>query len=956
MAIAFYAAVFVFLSVLLGIRCLLARMSTQIPIPVPILEDSPTPIPVPILEDSSTEALEDGSSPSPSLSLWKYEVFLSFRGKDVRGKFISHLYKALTDEGIDTFYDDKNLRRGNPIMSGLSKAIEESRFAIIVISENYATSRWCLEELSLLYERSQKKLLKLIPISYYKDPADVKNRSQCIELALSEHEKKYDANTVGRWRNVMAEVAKISCWDSTSRNEESEFVEEIVKDLSERLFPQSSSGATELVGMSLHKKSMDRFLSMDSEDVGMVGVWGMGGRGKTTIAKYVFESLSNQFHSRCLLENVKGDFKQYGPSHLRKEIMSEILPKSCLNVRSINSDMLKQGLRSKKVLLVLDDVDDVQQLEELADCKWFGPGSRIIITTRDKRVLDQHGVKHIYEVKPLSTTQALQLFSKHAFKMNRPQKEFIKLSVDIVEQLGGLPLAVRVIGASLYRREIAFWEEKLLIIKNSLDKSISLALKVSYDALDDQEKIVFLYVAGCFNGEYKERAKKVLNPFVFSSGPSLTTLVEKSLISMSKNTRLWVHDLLQDMAKDIICEGKKEKPWKRKMLWKFSDVKDLFTENMVTKDIAVESILLNMAEETELCINPATFQRMFNLKFLKIHNNITVGGSKMRMLNDLDYLPPLIYLRWEAYTLKSLPSHFQTDYLVELNLPDSSIERLWSGTQNLPSLRHMNLNRCRHLIEIPDLSKAESLETLCLCDCESLVELHSSLWHLDKLVKLSMRNCMKLKNLPSNVNLNSLKTLCLDGCTNIDDFPFVSDKIEELGLSQTSIAVVPTLIERLSKLRELRLSQCKRLMNLPDTIGRLESLRNLWLGNCPNVTVFPVLGNGIETLSLNGTGIEEVPSAIGDKLNLIFLDMSECQRLRNLPPTLRNLKNLKLLYLRGCTNITELPQIAGEMRKLDLYGTSIEKYGLLSEDEALEMRNRDMEFVKGFLTRYVTLK
>lgn len=267
----------------------------------------------------------------------------------------------------------------------------------------------------------------------------------------------------------------------------------------------------------------------------------------------------------------------------------------------------------------------------------------------------------------------------------------------------------------------------------------------------------------------------------------------------------------------------------------------------------------------------------------------------------------------------------------------------------------MNLNRCRHLIEIPDLSKAKSLEGLSLCHCESLVELHSSLWQLDKLVKLSMANCTKLKSLQCNIDLKSLKSLSLEGCTCIEAFPSVPDNIEELGLRGTSIEEVPTSIKRLSRLRELRLSQCKRLKNLPDTIGSLESLRHLGLSYCPNVTVFPVLGNGIETLSLNGTAIEEVPSWIGDKLiNLMFLDMSECQRLQNLPHTLSNLKKLKLLYLRGCTNITEHPHVvAGEMRRLDLYGTSIEKYGFLSEKEALELRNRDMDFGKAFLTRYV---
>lgn len=298
---------------------------------------------------------------------------------------------------------------------------------------------------------------------------------------------------------------------------------------------------------------------------------------------------------------------------------------------------------------------------------------------------------------------------------------------------------------------------------------------------------------------------------------------------------------------------------------------------------------------------------------------------------------------------------FETNFLVELNLPDSSVETLWTGSQDLGSLSHMNLNRCRNLIEVPDLSKARSLECLCLCDCESLVELPSSLGLLDKLVKLSMLNCKKLKSLPCNIKLKSLKTLSLDGCINIQEFPFVSDVIEELGLRCTSVELVPDSISRLEKLTELRLSHCKRLKNLPDTFGDLNSLKHLTLTCCPNITVFPMLGDGVETVSLNGTPIEEVPSWIGDKVNLTCLDMSECKKLHNLPHSLGNLKNLKLLYLRGCVSITEIPQVAGEMRRLDLHGTSIEKYGVLSEEEALVLHNRDMDFLKGFLTRYVRM-
>ncbi|CAF1862251.1 unnamed protein product [Brassica napus] len=262
----------------------------------------------------------------------------------------------------------------------------------------------------------------------------------------------------------------------------------------------------------------------------------------------------------------------------------------------------------------------------------------------------------------------------------------------------------------------------------------------------------------------------------------------------------------------------------------------------------------------------------------------------------------------------------------------------------------MKFNRCRNLIEIPDLSKARSLECLCLCYCESLVELHSSLGDLDKLVTLSMNHCKKLKNLPCNIYLKSLKTLKLDGCTNIQEFPLVSNNIETLGLSFTSIEVVPDSINRLSKLMELRLSYCKRLKNLPVTIGCLDSLVHLTLANSPNITVFPVLGNRVKILSLNGTAIEQVPSSIGEKLNLSCLDMSECKRLQNLPHTLSKVKTLRFLNLRGCINITEIPHVPGEMRRFDLYGTLIEKYGDLSEEE---LHKRDMDFVKRFLTSYV---
>lgn len=246
--------------------------------------------------------------------------------------------------------------------------------------------------------------------------------------------------------------------------------------------------------------------------------------------------------------------------------------------------------------------------------------------------------------------------------------------------------------------------------------------------------------------------------------------------------------------------------------------------------------------------------------------------------------------------------------------------------QDLGNLRSLNLIRCKHLNEFPDLSKATNLESLKLSHCDNLVEIpDSSLRQLNKLVHFKLSNCKKLKSLPYNINLKSLRSLHLDGCSSLEEFPFISLTVEKLLLNETSIQQLPNSIERLTRLKDIRLSDCKKLMNLPDCIKNLKFLNDLSLANCPNVTSFPQVGKNIRWLNLNKTSIQEVPSTIGDKSELRYLNMTGCDKLVNLPPTVKKLGQLKYLYLRGCVNVTESPNLAGgnTMKALDLHGTSI---------------------------------
>ena len=125
-------------------------------------------------------AFIDSNSPSSSSSSsrkWKYDIFLSFRGEDTRKSFTDHLYIALKQKGIFTFWDDEELERGKPIKPELLEAIEESLYAIVILSKNYASSTWCLDEIVKIIECKDKIGLIVHPIFYDVDPSEVRKQT-----------------------------------------------------------------------------------------------------------------------------------------------------------------------------------------------------------------------------------------------------------------------------------------------------------------------------------------------------------------------------------------------------------------------------------------------------------------------------------------------------------------------------------------------------------------------------------------------------------------------------------------------------------------------------------------------------------------------------------------------------------------------------------------------------------
>ena len=162
----------------------------------------------------------EGASFSSSTRRWEYAVFLSFRGEDTREGFTSYLYKALCNKGINTFIDNIDLPRGEEISEKLIKAIKNSSILVIVFSENYAESKWCLDELAEIVEcRENDQEVQIRPIFYNVDPSEIRNQNGNFGVALANHEKKFKNNKdkVQRWRDALKKAANASGWHYKKR-------------------------------------------------------------------------------------------------------------------------------------------------------------------------------------------------------------------------------------------------------------------------------------------------------------------------------------------------------------------------------------------------------------------------------------------------------------------------------------------------------------------------------------------------------------------------------------------------------------------------------------------------------------------------------------------------------------------------------------------------------------------
>ncbi|XP_038719803.1 disease resistance protein RUN1-like [Tripterygium wilfordii] len=519
------------------------------------------------------------ASSSSSLSQRKYDVFISFRGSDTRDNITSHIYAALCSARIQTFIDNE-LRRGDDISDALLRTIEESKISLIIFSENYASSRWCLDELVRIMECNKENGQIVIPIFYKVDPSHVRKQSGPFGQALARYEGHPKMQT---WRHAFTKAANLSGWDSQVTSPEATLIKSIVKDILGKLYYASSNNFDNLVGMSSHFKQIESLLSMINEDVRIIGLWGMGGIGKTTLARAFFNHNFSKFEGHCILENIKQTCEKCGLNEVRDKLVTGLLRDVNLNIGTPNMGIpfIRDRLHRKKVIIVLDDVDDFQHIEllvEQRDC--LGPGSIVLITSRDKQVF-KNGVDRIYDVPRLDYNESLRLFSRYAFKQEHPQEfHHMKLSDKAINYAKGHPLALKILGSHLRGRSKQEQESALRKLERTPNMAVQQVLLISYAGLDHQEKNLFLNIACLFKGVSGNEVKCFHDACYYSTDIGLAVHIDKSLITI-RTDGVWMHELLQEMGRQIVRDESVEEPGEYSRLWDYDDISHVLTNNMV---------------------------------------------------------------------------------------------------------------------------------------------------------------------------------------------------------------------------------------------------------------------------------------------------------------------------------------------------------------------------------------
>ncbi|CAM8934038.1 unnamed protein product [Rhodiola kirilowii] len=371
---------------------------------------------------------------------FEHQVFLSFRGEDVRRTFVDHLYDSLKGSGFNVFRDNDGLDHGEDIQSKLYQAIERSQLSIVTLSRGYADSRWCLDELVKIMDCRSTLGHTVLPVFFDVEPTDVRHQSGPFEEAFKARELRFggEMGRVNNWRLALEQVSALKGMSSEDVDGyEAQFIKNIVEEVRKIVDPWLLYLPPYVVGTDSIVKEISKWLQDGSRFVELGVIYGLGGIGKTTIAKIAYNNNLDKFDGCSFHAGFKEKLMQAnGFPFLLEQLIADISGKTPNKVYSIDKGMMEMRaiLSYRRILLVLDDVDSSTQIRPLLQIsRLLHPGRKIIITTINKVLGNYASIKRDFQVHPLRRHESVSVFCQQAFGKGVPSKNFEIVSEKFVE-------------------------------------------------------------------------------------------------------------------------------------------------------------------------------------------------------------------------------------------------------------------------------------------------------------------------------------------------------------------------------------------------------------------------------------------------------------------------------------------------------------------------------------------
>ncbi|KAL3746683.1 hypothetical protein ACJRO7_015612 [Eucalyptus globulus] len=878
-------------------------------------------------QDGADSVREEVGSSSSSSTFAKKElgVFLSFnRGPDIPDAFIDFLMVQLTRSGISVFGDGEKLPEGEDLV----EVIKRSNVSIPIISKGYASSESCLVELGLMLECGRTNGRTIIPIFYDVHRSDVRLVKGSFGISLKDHEMNgTDGRTIHAWGRALREVGGLDRFYTADNNSWSnykllkQFLLDVLQLFGKWDVEENLVGIQDQVQEVMTKLGVNyrdgQSVGLNGGDVRVVGIHGTGGVGKTTLAKVVYKDIAFLFDGCSYLEDIQERFTQFeGLKSLQNQLISNLLKRSCpMFTYEEGAHIIRYRFCSMRVLIILDDVSHHDEIEPfIGKLSWFGPRSRIILTTRDYGLINVPEVAERYEVEPLKPDQAVFLFRRHASHVLPCPEEYDSLFDEINSVTGRIPLAIEVLAPLLCRKPPTLWRDTLKMMSKHVDP-VERVLMASFEFLNYETKEILLDIACFFVG------KDIANPFSmwcacgYDPLSGLKVLISMSLVQIGENNKLWMHDQLRILCQQIVENEDPKRPERRSRLWNHEDAVSLLKETKGTK--MVQALNLKFDRSCH-CFRCEEFELLPGLRFLELGKAKIIGDSKNALSN-------LRWLDWQGCleTFGACDLHLKE--LVILDLSWSKVAHDWKGWSQIkmPQLRILNLTGCTGLLMTPDLSGFEKLEILILEHCSRLVKIDASVAQLKCLVTLNLKFCTELSVLPKELDhMKEMRELLIDE-TSIKEIPSTLANMKKLvSVSASncfSLTGLPESIGQLEALSVLLLDSVK-IVELPNTIGDLVQLKQLSLRDCCCLGVLPdsigKLGGTLIELDVSGTGICELPGSITNLWSLKILKMDSCF-IREFPCDIGRLTNLEEIHASRCRSLEgDIPSDIGEVKSL----------------------------------------